>query len=82
MLVQRYLRRPAGGAGGFAIGSNQSTSNDSQQHKQLISIQTKNATASWLQNSFPTLAEARAIYTDVQVLFETHKLPIVKYDDL
>ena len=62
--------------------SNQSTSNDSQQHKQLISIRTKLATASWPQNSFPTLTEARAIYTDIQVLFESHKLPIVKYDDL
>ena len=64
------------------MGSNQSTSNDSQRHKQLISIRTKLATASWPQNSFPTLTEARLIYMDIQVLFESHKLPIVKYDDL
>ena len=79
MPIQQYLLRPAGV---FPMGSNQSPLNDSQQHKQLISIRTKSATASWPQNNFPTLTDARNIYMEIQVIFESHKLPIVQYDDL
>ena len=62
MPIQQILRQPAGD---YPMGSNQSTSNDSQRHKQLILLRTKPATANWPQNSFPMLTKARLIYMDI-----------------
>ena len=81
MLIHGFYAswRPAGR---FGPVSNSLSTLDSAQHKQLIALCTKNATVNWPVDIFSIVMEAAAMYTDIVVIFDQYRLPIVTYDDL
>ena len=55
---------------------------DSACQKQLIQLCITSSTVTWPADSFPTMMEAAAMYSDIVVIFDQYRFPIVSYDDL